>query len=137
MDEPSITSPAGPLAALIVALTALVGGLLEYLRRKMKTGSGKPTQHDRIEASLQVLVRALVIETEEGGQVARSKRLVESLLSQLSGRLDQIERLLAKRVPQLTRQEAKMEELARNVESLGAAVLSAVELIERHIKEGR
>lgn len=138
MPEPEITS-SGPLVALIAALTALAGGALEYLRRRMKPH--KETQLDRIEASLKILVQVLVVPTEEGGRVATSRRLAEGLRSDLGSRLDQIERLLTNRTPQLTQQGKKLDELAkkvddliRNEDSLASAVQSAVEILERHGK---
>lgn len=133
MAEPDLSSPSGPLAALLVALTALAGATLEYIRRR--TMSPKVSQLDRIEAAVGVLVKTQVVETDDGGRVATGRRLTEALSRDISTRLDQIEKLLARRTPQLAGQSEKLEELGRNVDSLAAAVQSAVELMERRIKE--
>lgn len=127
MPEPEITS-SGPLVALIAALTALAGGALEYLRRRMRPP--RETQLDRIEAQVQILVKALVITNDDGGRIATSRRLADGL----GHRLEKIERLLERRGPQLGRHGEKLDELAKNVDSLCSAVQSAVEILERHRK---
>lgn len=127
MAEPDLTLD-GPLTALVVALTALVGGVLEYLRRRMMPP--KETQLDRIEAQLQILVKALVVTTEDGGRVAVGR----SLAGGICQRLDKIERLLERRGPQLGRHGEKLDELAKTVDSLSAAVQSAVEMLQRRTR---
>lgn len=131
MDEPNITAPGGPLAALLTGLALLAGGLAEWLRRRMKK---QPSQLDRMEAMLGTLTRALVVETEDGGRVAKSQRVAEAVLRDIGGKLDGLAVRLEAVERNCKRSPAsadRLGDLSRNVESLSAAVQSALDLLER------
>lgn len=117
----------GVIAGLITAITALILGVAEYVRRHwiVKGTAISSSQLDRIENMLNVLIRTLVVATEDGGHTTVSKQLAKGLHDKLDG----IEKQLARRVPQRTQEHEKINELCRNVESLSEAVMSAVEIM--------
>lgn len=124
-------APGGVIAGLIAALTAVVAGWAEVIRRKKLREAG-PSQLDRIEEMLTILTKTLVVATEDGGRITVSRQLAQGL----HARLDAIEKQLARRTIARGADYEKLNELCRNVESLSAAVMSAVDIMQERRRDG-
>lgn len=137
VPDPDV-APGGMWGALLTGLGAALGGLGVWLKSRTaakkqaeRVESSGGAQLDRIEAALEILTKTLVIPTEDGGRIATSRRLADTILVQIGSRLDKIEAQLGKRPGN----SEKLDDLRRNVEglrrdigSLTEAVLSSVEI---------
>lgn len=130
VPDPDV-APDGVWGALLAGLAAALGGLGVWLRGRRVVKEVERAERDEfkettaarltaIEESLELLKRTLVVETEDGGRVAKSQKLADNLLVQIGARLNEIDARIAKR-------PAQLGELSRDIKSLTDAVQSGMD----------